>query len=106
MASAYWVRANISATAYTTAPTANSTIIGRFGSSAAPLVATLIQPAGIADSTAWSATGTMLGINAPSSFNGNFVDLQIGRIKVGKFVIGCCTSPVMLNQYDKSNDLF
>ena len=73
---AYWVRANVSATAYATAPTANSTIIGQFGSAAAPLVASLIQPAGIADSTAWSAAGTMLGINAPTSFNGNFIDLQ------------------------------
>ncbi|KKU26732.1 MAG: Carbohydrate binding family 6 [Candidatus Magasanikbacteria bacterium GW2011_GWA2_46_17] len=73
---AYWIRANITTTAYTTVPTANSTIIGQFGSAAAPLVASLIQPAGIADSSAWSASGTMLGINTPLGFLGNWVDLQ------------------------------
>ena len=36
----------------------------------------LIEPAGTT-STAWSTSGTGLGVNAPSGFNGNLLDLQV-----------------------------
>jgi hypothetical protein len=36
----------------------------------------LIEPAGTT-STAWSASGTGLGVNAPSGFTGNLLDLQL-----------------------------
>jgi hypothetical protein len=39
----------------------------------------LIEPAGTT-STAWSASGTGLGVNAPSGFAGNLLDLQMNGV--------------------------
>ena len=40
----------------------------------------LIEPTGTT-STAWSTAGTGLGINAPSGFAGNFLDMQLNGVK-------------------------
>lgn len=39
----------------------------------------LIEPAGTT-STAWSTSGTGLGVNAPAGFAGNLLDLQVGSV--------------------------
>jgi len=41
----------------------------------------LIEPAGTT-STAWSTNGTGLGVNAPSGFTGNLLDLQVNGARV------------------------
>ena len=41
----------------------------------------LIEPAG-ATSTAWSTSGTGLGVNAPSGFGGNLLDLQLNGTRI------------------------
>ena len=40
--------------------------------------ALLLEPVGITTTGNWSSSGTALGINAPSSFSGNLLDLQVG----------------------------
>lgn len=45
----------------------------------------LLEPAGTT-STAWSTSGSMLGINAPTGFSGNLLDIQVNGSN--KFYIG------------------
>lgn len=53
----------------------------------------LIEPAGTA-STAWSTAGTGLGVNAPSGFTGNLLDLQLnGTSQFAINVTGGITAP-------------
>jgi hypothetical protein len=49
------------------------------GTSTTTKPALLIEPTG-ATSTAWSTSGTGLGINAPSGFTGNLLDLQLNGV--------------------------
>ena len=44
----------------------------------------LIEPSGTT-STAWSTSGTGLGVNAASGFSGNLLDLQVNGTSVAKF---------------------
>lgn len=52
-----------------------SWITGGTGSSTKPYA--LVEPVGTT-STGWNTAGTGLGINAPSGFTGNLIDLQLG----------------------------
>ena len=44
----------------------------------------LIEPTGTT-STAWSTSGTGLGVNAPSGFTGNLLDLQVNGTSLARF---------------------
>ena len=50
----------------------------------------LIEPAG-ATSTAWSTSGTGLGVNAASGFTGNLLDLQLNGTSKYAFGVGALT---------------
>lgn len=47
----------------------------------------LIEPSGTT-STAWSTSGTGFGVNAPSGFTGNLLDLQVGGASQFKVTSG------------------
>ncbi len=54
------------------------------GSATTTKPAELIEPAGTT-TTAWSTSGTGLGVNAPSGFAGNLADLQINGVSKASF---------------------
>ena len=45
----------------------------------------LLNPSGTTLSTTWSTSGTGIGVNAPASFGGNLLDLQVNGTSQAKF---------------------
>lgn len=52
-----------------------SIFTGGTGTTTQPLM--LLQPSTAANATSWSTNGTLLGLNAPSGFAGNFIDVHL-----------------------------
>jgi hypothetical protein len=67
----------------------------------------LIEPTGTT-STAWSTSGTGLGVNAPSGFSGNLLDLQVNgtsQFKVTGSSINLPSGSTILQDRDSSNGI-
>lgn len=64
--------------------------------------ALLIEPTGTT-STGWSTSGTGLGVNAPSGFAGNLLDLQVNGTRKAKIA---STGAITLNYYGASLSIY
>lgn len=83
-----------------------SPITGGTGTTTVPLI--LIQPTATSASTIWSTSGTMLGVNAPSGFTGNALDLQVNSVdlfKVSSSGNGTFAGTVLGNALSATNNI-